>query len=149
MNVKSFVLMFFAVLIGLLFGKLVFSQYEDSTVVAVTGEKLHFVALTYDSEDSMKKEITDYTDYFYEKENDSFVLYVGVTKKQEIVSKIKGFYEKKYNNITVKEKLVNEDSFLTILNEYDKMIEISTIERDITTIEKIVMSNYKEMVLKE
>ena len=75
-------------------------------------------------------------------------LYVGITKSNEIAKKIKEFYQKDGYSIYIKENIESNKQFLSILSEYDKIANI-TSDNDIKEIEKIVISNYKEMVLKD
>ena len=63
-------------------------------------------------------------------------------------SEIKEFYEKSDYSIYIRENIESNKSFLSILGEYDKIIDIAD-SKDIDEIEKIVISNYKEMVLKD
>ena len=67
-------------------------------------------------------------------------------KDKEIASRIKDYYEKNGYSIYIKENILDNESFLSILGEYDKIIGI-TGDNDLQEVEKIVISNYKEMVL--
>ena len=100
----------------------------------------------YSSKEKMSSSFKDYEKYLYIENDDGFHLYVGITKDKEIASTIKEYYENKGYSIYVKESLIDNSSFLSVLGEYDKIISI-TSEDDIPDIEKIVISNYKEMVL--
>ncbi len=100
----------------------------------------------YSSKDKMKESFNDYKKLLYIESDDGYHLYVGITKNNQIARKIKEHYDKKGNNIYVKENIIDNKSFLSILGEYDKIIDIAS-DNDIEEIEKIVISNYKEMVL--
>lgn len=100
----------------------------------------------YSSLEKMKNSFPDYEKYLYISSDDGYHLYVGVTKDKEIASKIKEYYKEKGYSIYVKESIIDNESFLTVLGEYDKIINI-TSPKDIEEIEKIVLSNYKEMIL--
>jgi hypothetical protein len=102
----------------------------------------------YKDELNMSKALKDYKKYLYIKEDDGYHLYIGITKSNENIQKIKEFYDKKGNNIYVKESIENNKAFISILKEYDKIIGIAE-NNDIEEIEKIVISNYKEMVLED
>ena len=69
-----------------------------------------------------------------------------MTKSKEIANNIKDYYKEKGNNCYVREKRVVNEDFISILNEYDKLLSSVSIE-DIINIEKIILSNYKEMVI--
>ena len=86
-------------------------------------------------------------DYIKEKELDGYHIYVGITKNEKIAEKIKVYYESLGNNVYVKQRKIDKKDFLNILEEYDKIIEITTSDKDLISIEHIVLSNYEEMVL--
>ncbi len=139
-----------SVLIGLFFGKIFFDNY-DSSSMTVFDEKDKVYMLqygVYKDELNMSKALKDYKKYLYIKEDDGYHLYIGITKSNENIQKIKEFYDKKGNNIYVKESIENNKAFISILKEYDKIIGIAE-NNDIEEIEKIVISNYKEMVLED
>ena len=148
MKYKFLVPILFSIAIGLFFGKIFFDNY-DKTSLTVFDEKSKVYMLqvgVYSSKDKMKESFTDYKKLLYIESDDGYHLYVGITKNNQIAKKIKEHYDKKGNNIYVKENIVDNKSFLSILGEYDKIIDIAS-DNDIEEIEKIVISNYKEMVL--
>ena len=148
MKYKFLVPILFSIAIGLFFGKIFFDNY-DKTSLTVFDEKSKVYMLqvgVYSSKDKMKESFKDYKKLLYIESDDGYHLYVGITKNNQIAKKIKEHYDKKGNNIYVKENIVDNKSFLSILGEYDKIIDIAS-DNDIEEIEKIVISNYKEMVL--
>ena len=80
-------------------------------------------------------------------ENDTYYLYGGITRNKDTAEYIKTSYENKKFNSKVVIKYVNDKTFINLLNEYDKVAKISSNTDDLFTIEKIVISNYKETVL--
>ena len=148
MKYKFLVPILFSIAIGLFFGKIFFDNY-DKTSLTVFDEKSKVYMLqvgVYSSKDKMKESFKDYKKLLYIESDDGYHLYVGITKNNQIAKKIKEHYDKKGNNIYVKENIVDNKSFLSILGEYDKIIDIAS-DNDIEEIEKIVISNYKERVL--
>ena len=149
MNIKVIVPIFFFILVGFLFGKVIFNNYEDNTVNAFNeGEKLYFIEIgEYESETDVKK-IKNVDDFLTILENDAYKVYVGITKSKENSQKIKEFYSDTYNNISVREKYVDNETFVIKLKEYDKVVSIITKLDDLSSVQKIIFSNYEEMVLK-
>jgi len=149
MNIKVIVPIFFSILVGFLFGKVIFNNYEDNTVNAFNeGEKLYFIEIgEYESETDVKK-IKNVDDFLTILENDTYKVYVGITKSKENSQKIKEFYSDTYNNISVREKYVDNETFIIQLKEYDKVVSIITKLDDLSSVQKIIFSNYEEMVLK-
>jgi len=149
MNIKVIVPIFFSILVGFLFGKVIFNNYEDNTVNAFNeGEKLYFIEIgEYESEADVKK-IKNVDDFLTILEGDTYKVYVGITKSKENSQKIKEFYSDTYNNISVREKYVDNETFIIQLKEYDKVVSIITKLDDLSSVQKIIFSNYEEMVLK-
>ena len=148
MKYKFLVPITLSIIIGLFFGKIFFDNY-DKTSITVFDEKDKIYMLqigVYQTIESLEENFKDYKKYLYIEKDDGYHLYIGITKSQNIAKRIKEFYEKNDYSIYVKEELINNKSFLSILGEYDKIIDI-TSENDLPEIEKIVISNYKEMVL--
>lgn len=138
----------FSIVIGFFFGKVFFNNYESSSVFNEK-EKVYFIQRgVYDSLNDLKKNNVSYDDFLYLKESDGYHFYVGITKSDKNAKKIKEYYEKSNINIYVREKYIDNDSFTSILNEYDKLIDVASLNSFID-LQKIVISNYKEMILDE
>ena len=80
-------------------------------------------------------------------EEDGYHVYAGITSNKNIANRIKEFFKDQGNNIYVKEKYVNNYDFISILNEYEKITDITNNGEDLMKIEKIIISNYEEMVV--
>lgn len=148
MRYKFLIPIVFSILIGLFFGKIFFDNYDaNSLTVFDEKDKVYMLQIgVYSSKAAMEKSFKDYKKLLYIENDDGYHLYVGITKSNQIAKKIKEHYKKKGNSIYVKENIIDNKSFLSVLGEYDKIIDI-TSDNDLEEIEKIVISNYKEMVL--
>lgn len=148
MKYKFLIPITLSVVLGLFFGKIFFDNYETSSLTVFDEkDKVYMLQIgVYSSLDKIKSSFKNYDDYLYISSDDGYHLYVGITKDKEIASKIKELYEKDGYSIYVKENIIDNPSFLSVLGEYDKIINITSLN-DIKEIEKIVISNYKEMVL--
>lgn len=136
-----------SIAIGLFFGKAFFNIYDSSSITVFDEkDKIYMLQVgVYENENQLKK-FNDYNKYLYLKDDQGYHLYVGISKNEEVVSKIKELYKKDGYSIYVKESIESNKSFLSILSEYDKIIGALT-DNDVKEIEKIIISNYKEMVL--
>ncbi len=148
MKYKFLVPIVLSILIGLFFGKIFFDNYDsNSLTVFDEKDKVYMLQIgVYSSKEKMASSFKNYEKYLYISNDDGYHLYVGITKSKDLASKIKEYYEKLGYSIYVKENIIDNQSFLSVLGEYDKIIDI-TSNSDIPEIEKIVISNYKEMVL--
>ncbi len=148
MKYKFLIPITLSIVLGLFFGKVFFDNYDSSSLTVFDEkDKVYMLQIgVYSSKEKMAANFKNYEKYLYISGEDGYHLYVGVTKDKEIATKIKEYYEKNGYSIYVKENILDNKSFLSVLGEYDKIIEI-TSENDIPEVEKIVISNYKEMVL--
>ena len=148
MKYKFLIPITLSILVGLFFGKIFFTSYEESSITVFDEKsKIYMLQIgVYSSKEKMKKNISNYEKYLYIENDDGYHLYIAITKDKEIAAKIKEYYEKKGYDIYIKENIIENKSFLSVLTEYDKIINI-TSEEDIKEVEKIVISAYKEMVL--
>ena len=148
MKYKFFLPIFLSVVIGLFFGKIFFDNYKSSSLTVFDEKnKVYMLQIgVYSSTNKMSKAFKDYKKFLYIKLEDGYHLYVGISKDREIASKVKEYYEKSGYSIYVRENILDNKQFLSILGEYDKILNIASLD-DIPEIEKIVISNYKEMVL--
>ena len=148
MKYKFLIPIVFSIVIGLFFGKTFFDIYNASSMTVFDEkDKIYMLQVgVYEKEEQMNNAFKDYNKYLSIKEKDGYHLYVGITKSDEIAKRIKEFYEKDGYSIYIRESIENNKAFISILSEYDKIIDI-TSTNDIGEIKKIVISNYKEMVI--
>lgn len=146
MKYKFLIPIILSIVVGFFIGKTFFNDYDNTISVFNEGEKLYFIEI---DNSKIKEELNDNEDYLILKEDDTYYLYVGITKNKEIAEKIKVYYEKLENNIYVREKYVDNYSFLNILTEYDKICTAINDDKNLIDIERIVISNYKEMILED
>lgn len=148
MKYKFLIPIALSIVIGLFFGKVFFDNYKSSSLTVFDEkDKVYMLQIgVYSSEEKMASSFENYDKFLYIEKDDGIHLYVGITKDKEIASRIKDYYEKKGYSIYIKESILDNQSFLSIISEYDKIIGI-TGDNDLKGIEEIVISNYKEMVL--
>ena len=56
-------------------------------------------------------------------------------------------YTNKGYSIYEKEKSITNSEFLNNIEQFDVLVESTKKERDITTIQEVVLSNYEEMII--
>ena len=124
MKFKFLIPISFSILIGFLFGKVIFSNYDNANTLKAfnEGEKVYFIEIASSPSKDSLTSINSYESYLCLLENDTYYLYGGITRN-------------------------NDKTFINLLNEYDKVAKISSNANDLFTIEKIIISNYKEIIL--
>lgn len=144
MKIKALVPIFFSILVGFLFGRVIFDNYHKKSVLAFNeGEKVYLVKLaSYDS----LEEIENSKSLLVLSNDSSYNLYAGITKQKDNANKIINYYKDSYKDITIDTLYVNDLKFLTELKEYDKLVSIVNKKDDLISIESIILANYKEVL---
>lgn len=141
-----------AIVIGLAFGKFMLKQYQNpKNIIPVMSSpfKVFFLELgVYDSEVEMKESTIKFPFYIYTLKDNKYYVYIGITKNENNLNKIKGYYENKGYIISVREYEIENDAFLAVLEQYDNLLLESTDDEVIDGVCSQVLSKYEEMVLK-
>lgn len=149
MKLKNIFPVVLCILIGFFMGNFMFNQYQkDTDTVALTGENLYFLqAGVFSSLESMKESMKDFSYYIYTKENNMYYSYVGIVKNEKNLQKLKDYFRKTGYDIYVREIFISNISFLTVLDQYEMLLNETTDEKIIKSIENQVLSKYEELVM--
>lgn len=151
MKLKNIFPVVLCILIGFFMGTFLFNQYNTKVdSVALTGENLYFIqAGVFSSEDQMKEAMKNTTYYIYTKENNMYYSYIGITKNKKNLEKLQEFYTSIGYDIYVREIFVSNLSFLTVLEQYDLLLNETTDNNVVKSIENQVINKYEELVLND
>ena len=149
MKIKMFVYIAFSIILGSLFGQMIFKQYNNNLVdVFKEATILYFLQQgVYSTVQSMEDNTKNLKDYVYIKDNNYYRVYAAITKDIENITKLKEYFNSKGNDIYVKEMAENNKTFLNILGQYDKLIKTANNDESMTNIIKEVLIKYKELVV--
>lgn len=148
---KYFWSIFLSLAVGIYLGKFTLSQYDKFNIfpVHVGYDTLYFLQQgVYSNENVMKNNMSNFSYYIYDVHDDGYHTYVGITKSHENALKIKEFYKNKGYDIYVQEKSINNNGFVSILSQYDILLNDASGD----TIESIcnqILSSYEELVINE
>lgn len=151
MKIKSVIPAILCILVGFFMSNFMFNQY-DKNIETVFNEKnkVYFLQIgVYSSIDNMKENLKNISTYIYEEKNNLFYAYVGITKEEENLSKIEGYFNSMKYVIYRKEKNIKNEAFIEILNQYDLMLKETEDKEMVGTIEEEVISKYEELVLND
>lgn len=141
----------FALITGLILGRFVLNQYEFEGKIVPVGTKnkmAYFIQQgVYSSKENMEENVTDFPYYIYSISDDRYYVYIGITFLEENLEKIKGYYEKMGYITYVKELSVDNENFITVLEQYDSLLKESDEEEIFDTICSQVLNKYEELVL--
>ena len=151
MKLKNIFPVVICILVGFFMGTFLFNQYNTKTdTVGLTGENLYFIqAGVFSSEEQMKEAMKNTTYYIYTKENNMYYSYIGITKNKKNLAKLQEFYNSAGYDIYVREIFVSNLSFLTVLDQYDMLLNETTDKTVIKSIENQVINKYEELVLND
>jgi len=150
MKLKFIFPIFLSILLGFFLGKVFFDQYDEKkSAVFQEGETLYFLQFgVYEKLDPLKKAYPNYQEFLTIEEEDGYHLYGAISKDKKTIEEIENYYKKEKYKTYIKTKQVSNESFLSILKEYEKIVSIAK-EKDKIPIERIILSNYEEMVLEK
>ena len=80
------------------------------------------------------------------KEKAKYYLYLAISKSEDNLASIKKIYNDK--NLVVETKNINNESFLTALEQMENLFKKASNDEEKLTIEKVILANYEELVLK-
>lgn len=139
-----------ALILGIIMAKIVFNQYETEPIQTVfkENETINILQIgVYSNKDSLKENTKNLENYIYEKKNDLYYVYVGMTKNEENLNKLKKYYKNQGYEIYVKKLVINNKKFLKCLDEYDKIMLKISDEDSINIITNKIIKKYEEYVL--
>ena len=146
---KSLFLIITAILLGLLFSKILFGQYK-SLPVSTDSKKIYFIQQgVYSSEASMKENTSKLAHYTYEKIGDKYYVYACFTKESDNINIIKKYFDSINYSIYAKEMNVNNEQFINVLEQYDYLLSAVENPETIKNVCKQIVTKYEEMVLSD
>ncbi|MFA5602533.1 MAG: hypothetical protein WDA21_02210 [Bacilli bacterium] len=154
MKIKFIFSILLSIIIGYLFGQILFNQYNNR-VIDVFNEKntIYFLQQgVYSNKETMETNTESINNYIYVKKNNHYKVYVGITGDSDNAEKLKEIFVNMGNDIYVKEENISNLEFIETLKQYDNLLKQTSTDTtsidDILMIEKQVLSKYEELVLK-
>ena len=148
---KKYLFTFFkALIIGFFLTNFFLKQYEDYDGIKVssTGESLYFIQYgVFSSLESLEENTISLQNYVYNKQDNFYYVYVGITKLEDNAEKLVEFYKNKgYDAIIKKFEITNKD-FLDLLVNYDEILKTTNDDTVISSIINQVLMKYEEVVI--
>lgn len=134
-------------IIGTLFGQTIIKSNISKVLSVMNKEETYYFLQegVYSSIDSLNSNTKNIKKKVIEKLDGKYYVYLGITKDQNVATKLKNIY--KENGITIyqKEKNVTSEEFLNNVTQFDMLINSSQTKDEILTIEEVVLANYEEI----
>ena len=128
---------------------LLISSYDNAEGITVSknAETVYYIQRgVYSTKENMENNMTDFEHYIYNVENNMYYTYIGMSKNKKNAEKIKEFYKEKGYDTYIKEKITDNESFLTILGQYDELLSQTDEGDTISVICNQVLAKYEELV---
>ena len=148
---KKYLLTFIiALIVGFFLSNFFLKQYDDFEGIKVVnkGENLYFVQYgVFSTLDSLEENTISLQNYVYNKQDDLYYVYVGITKLKENAEKIVNYYKNIGKETIIKEYGITNKDFLKLLENYDTVLKNTNDETAIASIINQVLVKYEEVVI--
>lgn len=148
---KTFLLSIFFITIGTILGIFLRNSYKDNLLGAFGEGKIYYFLQegVYSNKDIMTENTKDLNIKLVNEENGKYYVYLGITRDEENVKKIKEIYNTKGYQLYIKEINLSNEEFYNNVTQFDLLIKNTTKEEEILTIEEVVLANYEEIIKKQ
>ncbi|MBE6138981.1 MAG: SPOR domain-containing protein [Firmicutes bacterium] len=149
---KKYLLTFLvALIIGFFLSAFFLKQYDDFEgikVVSSSGENLYFIQYgVFSSLESLEDNTINLQNYVYNKQDNLYYVYVGITKLEENAKKIVNYYKSLGYDAIIKEFGITNKEFLELLVNYDEVLKNTDDKTAIASIISQTLIKYEEVVI--
>jgi len=132
-----------SLLLGYLCATFLFQSQNQSSTMFQSMTPIYF--LRYSS--SLSKTGDKLPVHIVVKEDGKDSYYVGITTLEENAKKIQEEYEKQGIELSIVEKKVNSEEFVSELSQYDILLKSTKTKEEMNSVLSTVLSSYEEFVL--
>ena len=139
-----------ALIIGFFLCKFFLEQYDDYSGIKVSssGENLYFVQYgVFSSLETLEENTIALQNYVYNKQDNLYYVYVGITKLEENAQKIVNYYKGLGYDAIIKEFGITNKEFLELLVNYDEILKNTEDKTAISSVINEVLMKYEEVVI--
>lgn len=137
-----------AIVSGALLGHTLFEKFkEEEQTVFNDMSPIYFLREgVYDNLEYALASANKFDTKIIVKEKAKYYLYLAISKSEDNLTSIKKIYNDK--NLVVETKNISNESFLTALEQMENLFKKASSDEEKLTIEKVILANYEELVLK-
>lgn len=137
-----------AIVSGALLGHTLFEKFkEEEQTVFNDMSPIYFLREgVYDNLEYALASANKFNTKIIVKEKAKYYLYLAISKSEDNLASIKKIYNDK--NLVVETKNISNESFLTALEQMENLFKKASSDEEKLTIEKVILANYEELVLK-
>lgn len=136
-----------AIASGTILGHTLFEKFkeEEQTVFNYKTPVYFLREGVYDNLDYALENANKFATKIIVKDKAKYYLYLAISKNEDNLAMIKKIYNN--NNLVVETKNINNESFLTVLDQMENLLKKTSNNEEKLTIEKVILANYEELVL--
>lgn len=138
------------IILGTIIGNGLYNKFHTSFLeVFKESNNCYFLQEgVYSNYDLMFENTKDIDIKLVEKENNKYYVYLGISSSYDNILRIKDIYEKEGYKVRIKEINLNNEEFYTNLVQFDLLIDKTSSDNEILTIEEVILANYEEIIRK-
>ncbi len=136
-----------AIASGTILGHTLFEKFkeEEQTVFNYKTPVYFLREGVYDNLDYALESANKFATKIIVKDKAKYYLYLAISKNEDNLAMIKKIYNN--NNLVVETKNINNESFLTVLDQMENLLKKTSNNEEKLTIEKVILANYEELIL--
>lgn len=137
-----------AVLLGYLCASFIFNQYGVNSLVFHDNGNIYYLQCgAFTTQEESKKNIKGIEEKITVKEGEKYYSYIGMTTNTEIAKNIQKMYQERGIDIYIKNGYIENDDFISQLNQYDVLLEASKNIEEVNSVLKTVLATFDEIIL--
>ena len=135
--------------LGVVMGRVMYQKVSD--IYALSNDNIiYFLQLgVYNNKKDIDNNTKGIDNKLIIKDKSNYYVYVGISKSKSNLEKISKIYNNLGYNLYLKETTNNNDTFLSNLENFDKMLKLAKTKDEILAINAVILSSYEEIVLKK
>ncbi len=138
----------FAVCLGFYGAKIAYEFYKLKTVVTEVSHNAYAIQYgVYTNPETLTSILSDLENYVISLEDGKYYVYLGFTTNYKNLSKIRNMYEDSGTEVYVREVFIDNQEFVSSLEQYDILLDSVNLEEDIVSVNKAILSSYDEIIL--
>ena len=140
-----------AILLGYLCASFILINYSDNKLID-TYKKIYFIqGGVYNNLNNSKDDFNDINNKLVirNKDDNKYYVYLGITYSKKMADKVYKIYKENNINTYIKEVSIDNENFLSELEQYDILLKNSKTKEEIDNILETILATYEEDVLSE
>lgn len=149
MNKKLIIAIVITIILAMTGAKLVYDEYQEYIEGSIDYNSYLIQQGVYTTKDALTKGIEGLTNYIISEENNKYYVYLGVTTSMNNAKKIKSIYENQEILTSIKPTVIDNIEFISNLEQYDVLLDGVNSDKDILSINYVILSDYEELIQKK